>query len=327
MQSETVAARPTPANTPQAKSKSPWRILHERLQKADATPRAARIAVALEAYARQEFGTGRMIAAVYHAKLAAETRMSVANVRRALHELSTGDAPLYVARGRTGHKRTIRFRGGSERTTSAVVYERIDDLDAFLVQRDVARTANVLDYEARKREHRPELLKAQVALLKGEIAESDYQAEVERIDARARRGLPKAATTPKPTRCLTPAQVEQFADDWLGGARYADLAAEGAKRVRQFHALERHVFGGNGRPGCPACELSVAQHATATHRYFTEHLKGQATTCGCGAVIIIVARGGAVAFADVASGSGGVPWHDCPHEQNRLLRLRVGAHP
>lgn len=318
MQLQTLAVE-APGTKPQrAKKKSPWRVLHERLQKAGASPVAARVAIALEAYARTELGTGRIIAAVYHEKLAAETGVSPSTVRRALRELTTGDAPLYVARDRTGQARTIRGQGGFSMTTKAVVYERIDDLDAFLAARDVARTANVLDYEQRKRQHHGERVMAQRALLTGEITEADYQAQVEDIDARTRGRLPKAATEHKPTRCLTPAQVERFAADFLAGGAYAELVHDGPKRVREFHALHRHVFGGNDGDGCRACEQAVAQHA-ASHRYITDYLKAQVTTCGCGAVVVVGCNAQAVAFADINLPTA----HDCPHEQNRLLKLRA----
>lgn len=323
MQLQTLAVE-APGTKPQrAKKKSPWRVLHERLQKSGASPVAARVAIALEAYAREELGTGRIIAAVYHEKLAAETGVSPSTVRRALRELTTGDAPLYVARDRTGQARTIRGQGGFSMTTKAVVYERIDDLDAFLAARDVARTANVLDYEQRKRQHHGERVMAQRALLTGEITEADYQAQVEDIDARTRGRLPKAATEHKPRRCLTPAQVERFAADFLAGGAYAELVHDGPKRVREFHALHRHVFGGNDGDGCRACELAVAQYAAASHRYFTEHIRSlqpKVTTCGCGAVVVVCPNHQAVAFAEILNPAG---WHhDCPHEQNRLLKLR-----
>lgn len=332
MHSQTVAARHSLDNSPAAKpkhagNKSPWRVMHERLQQAGASPRAARVAVCLEAYARRQLGTGRLVAAVFHEKIAAETGLSLATVRRALRELTQGAAPLYIARGTTGQKRTFRHSGGAW-DMRCVFYEKIEDLPAFLAARDITRTSNVLDYEQRKREHRPDLLTAQRQLLTGELDEPAYQATVEQIDARARGRLPKSAAARKPARCLTAAQLVEFAADLAQGGAYRDLVKDGRKRVRQFHALHRHVFGGNGWAGCRPCELAVAQRIAEVDGtgFFATH-GATVTTCGCGCVVVLFRNHITTTFADQVNpsgGSSGAPPHDCPHEQNRLLKLRQG---
>lgn len=331
MHSQTVAAPHPPDNTTSPKpkragQKSPWRVLHDRLQLAGVSANAGRVAVALHAYARVEQGSGRLVAAVYHGKLAGETRMSLSSVRRALRELTAGENPLFIARARDGRKRTFRYAGGGSRETYSAFYEWIDDLETFRAARDTARTANVIDYEQRKREHRPEVLDAQRRMLVGEITEAEYTAKVEQIDARARGRMPKAATTHKPTRCLTPAQIIEFAADLDEGGAYRDLVKGGQKRVRQFHALHRHVFGGSGWDGCRTCELAVAQRlAVVDQTSYFKNYGANVAACGCGAVVVQFPAGHAATFVDVLFGNtAAVRQHDCPHEQNRLLKLRAG---
>lgn len=111
----------------QTRTKSPQRILVERLQLGKCKPRAWAVALALEAYARLERHTGKRISSLYHEMIAEITGMSVGNVRRALVELTTGDRPLYRKRNATGRQHTILGTNDWELTTTGVIYEWIED--------------------------------------------------------------------------------------------------------------------------------------------------------------------------------------------------------
>lgn len=72
------------------RSKSPQRLLVERLKLANLKPRAWAVALVLKGYGRLELGTGKRITTIYHSIVASTLNMSKANVRRALKELTTG---------------------------------------------------------------------------------------------------------------------------------------------------------------------------------------------------------------------------------------------
>lgn len=317
-----------------AGKQSPQRVLQERLTLGKYKPRAWAVAMVLDAYSRQD-AEGRRFATVYHGILAEKTGLSIQNVRRALTELVKSEAPLYERRGISGQRRKLRARNGWELDTRGVAYYWIENLEAYLAARDTARAANVLAFDERKGEHHAERVKLQAAMLTGQMDRASYEAQIAQLDAKARGRLPKHATAKKATaRCLTAKQMAWFAGLLLQGGAVSHstlLASTGGdeKRVREFHALHGHIFGnGDAGAGCTTCE-ETAFKAVAQHKAIIGALvsnRAEAVRCGCGARVVRNNSAGAVLFWGWATGAELEPHNDCIHEQNRLLKLRSGAH-
>lgn len=218
------------------RSKSPQRILAERLRLANLKPRAWAVALVLEGYARLERGTGKRVASLYHDKIAAETGMSVGNVRRALMELTTGPCPLYRKRNATGRQHTIFGNNDWELTTTGAVYEWIGGVPDGV---GPAPSMPTTPTRTGRRGHKP---------------------------------------TP---RCLTPAQVEQFASDLEADPSYGEMLPEGQKRIAEYHALSRHV----DDEWCPHCQVAVAREIATQ---FPERFEGVRLDelCPCGAPVV-----------------------------------------
>ncbi len=310
-----------------APKRSQYSQIVERLQAAHAPLSAWAVALKLFSYIRTNT-KGRLTASVYAVRLASEMGISVPSVRRAIRCLTDGDAPVFFKRGASGQRRTIRWRKGKELTTRAVELEWIDDLPAFLAARDMARTVNVLAFEDRQKGQQPERLQLQAAKLKGELSPDGYERAASKLDTIARAGLPKSAQ--KSPRCLTGPQVRQFAQQLATTASYGERLEDGnPKAVRQFHALQGHVFGqGERAAGCATCETATAlavQLVPHVARFLAEK-KLKAERCGCGARVLTDSPhySGPVDFWPFVSGeNSALSFHKaCIHEQNRLLILR-----
>lgn len=336
---ERQASRPR-QNAPTQKTKagthSPQRILYDRLRQNRVTPRGYVVAMCLAAYTRDFNGLG---ASVYHAKIAAETGLSVETVRRGLKELTSGEAPLYVARGRSGQARTLRAKGNFQFTTRGVYYEWIEDLPAFLAARDTARAVNLLAFEERKQEVHADKVRLQAKHLTDQIDAETYKAEVEQIDAKARGNLPaRAVQDPRPSkRCLTAKQIQKFSSLIVRWPDYATLQREGVD-AKPLYGLRQHVMGDTGKqdlPGCQHCQDAVIAQWRVAKLHPKSGQQGQdrlkalgveVVRCGCGEAVTRSDRHQAVSFWDAASEHSETPAHDCIHEQNRLMKLRGGGH-
>lgn len=287
----------------------------------------------LDAYSRQD-AEGRRFATVYHAILAEKTGLSIQNVRRALTELVNGEAPLYERRGISGQRRKLRARNGWELDTRGVAYYWIENLESYLAARDTARAGNLLAFEGRKGEQHAERVKLQADMMTGRIDRAGYEAAIAQLDAKARGRLPHQAAKRKATaRCLTAKQLERFTELFVqgGAVDYKTLLeAGGEKGVREFHALHRHIFGnGDAGTGCATCEesafVAVAQHRSTVGALTSQ--RAEAVRCECGESRVIRSKSvGAFLFWEWARGENPEP-HTCIHEQNRLMKLRGGAHP
>lgn len=200
-------SHPHPTPSRGAGTKSPQRILQERLTLGQYKPRAWMVALFLDAYSRQDVD-GRRFATVYHALVAAETGLSLASVRRALRELTSGAFPLFEKRGASGQPRTVRARTWQRENWRAVAYYWIENLDAYLAARDTARAGNLLAYEERKQALHADRVRLQTEMLTGKVDASTYETAILQLDAQARGRLPKEAAARKPTvRCLTAKQL------------------------------------------------------------------------------------------------------------------------
>jgi hypothetical protein len=285
------------------------------------------VALFLDAYSRQDVD-GRRFATVYHALVVAETGLSLASVRRALRELTSGAFPLFEKRGASGQPRTVRARTWQRENWRAVAYYWIENLDAYLAARDTARAGNLLAYEERKQALHADRVRLQTEMLTGKVDASTYETAILQLDAQARGRLPKEAAARKPTvRCLTAKQLERFADQLAAGgaSAYSTLQrAGGDKGVREFHALHRHVFGDGGAgAGCATCEAALFD-AVRQHRAVMGALasgRGEAARCGCGVPVVRSNSESAIQFWVWMAGT--VQAHtDCIHERNRLMKLR-----
>ena len=103
-------------------------------------------------------------------------------------------------------------------------------------------------------------------------------------------GRPQAATMRparsgrgyKPTlRCLTASQVEQYAADVEASPSYGELLPDGAQRIAEYHALDRHV----DEEGCDHCQLAVARQIAANDSERFEGIRLD-DRCSCGAPVI-----------------------------------------
>lgn len=317
---------PAPTAPAPKKGQSLARILATRLRLNNCKPRAWVVAQILAAYSRQKIDSEVYFATLYHEKIAAETGMSVATVRLAARELTEGPAPLYIKRGTTGQRRKVRGKNGWTLDTSAVVYEWIADLPAFLAARDTARAANLIDFAERQREVHADKVRLQGQQLTGQLDASTATSEIAKLDRKARGKLPARAIKHKTeARCLTAKQVRQYAVEIVDERSYGELIADDVNH-RELYALRKHVLDS----GCLQCQRAVVDEWKRAGRN-AEMLTGLGVVaiepCGCGLLVTQWAGYAADFWSWAASGqTHKTNMHEnCPHELNRQLKLKQQA--